>query len=174
MYSHNTANPLEIMGKALITLISIYLSFKLALSPNPWIFLDYVNLLFHEAGHLLTFFLGETISIFGGTLFQLGIPLGIMVYFLLKRSYFSAFFSLFWLGDSLVNVSVYIKDANDMALPLIVGGGIHDWNYLLTKFNLLDQANLLGNFTYAIGLLALFTGTALMAVNTINSALHHH
>src|SRR5262249_30280440 len=45
---------------------------------------------------------------------------------------------VWWIGENLVNVSVYMADARDLALPL-VGGGDHDWNELFYRFGLLGQ-----------------------------------
>jgi hypothetical protein len=41
-------------------------------------------------------------------------------------------------------------DAKDMALPLL-GYGTHDWNFLLTKYNLLDNTSLLQYVTSLSG-----------------------
>jgi len=38
--------------------------------------------------------------------------------------------ALWWVAQNLWNISVYVKDARAEELPL-VGGGEHDWNYLL-------------------------------------------
>src|SRR5512134_168055 len=93
-------------------------------------FLDRVDLVIHEAGHLFFSWFGEFLQIAGGTVAQLFVPAAFTVYFHLRRELFSSAVTLFWCGQNLFNISVYIKDAQDMALPLVsVGGGndvIHD------------------------------------------------
>jgi hypothetical protein len=100
--------------------------------------IDVVNLPFHEAGHVFLRPFGHTMHVLGGTIFQLLIPIVLAGYFLVRRrSPFAAAVCLWWLGESLVNVSTYMADARDLALPL-VGGGEHDWNELFFRFHLLD------------------------------------
>jgi hypothetical protein len=38
-----------------------------------------------------------------------------------------------WFAESLMNTARYLGDAQAMSLPL-VGGHIHDWNWLLTRW----------------------------------------
>ena len=102
-------------------------------------FLDLVNLAFHEAGHLAFAPFGTTMHFLGGTLGQLLVPAGLAAYFLkARREPFAAAACGWWLGESLVNIAVYMSDARDLALPL-VGGGDHDWNNLFYTFGLLGQ-----------------------------------
>jgi hypothetical protein len=128
-------------------------------------FLDRVDLVVHEAGHLLFTWFGEFIMVTGGTVLQLAVPAGIAVYFYLRRELFSSSVAIFWVGQSLFNVSVYVKDAQAMALPLVsVGGGddtIHDWNYLLLKLNLLRWDQTIGNMVYVLGVLVLIASVVL-------------
>lgn len=104
-------------------------------------FLDRVDLVAHEAGHMLFSWFGEFLMVAGGTIGQLAVPIGFTVYYIFRKELFSAAVTLFWVGQNFFNISVYVKDAQAMALPLVsIGGGndtIHDWNYLLLKFNLL-------------------------------------
>ena len=99
---------------------------------------DHVNLPIHEAGHLFFTPLGQRIHFWGGTLFQLLIPLALMVSFLSKRERAGFAFYLFWLGENFLNISIYMDDARDLSLPL-VGGGVHDWNYLFSPMGLLHK-----------------------------------
>ena len=45
------------------------------LDKDGFLLLDYINLPFHEFGHLLFGFFGGKIGIWGGTIFQLMVPL---------------------------------------------------------------------------------------------------
>lgn len=100
-------------------------------------FLDMVDLPIHETGHLLFGIFGEFVGMAGGTLFQLIVPAVFMGYFIWQQSYYSAAIVLFWFGQSILNIYVYASDAVNMVLPL-VGGGIHDWNWMLTTLGMLD------------------------------------
>jgi hypothetical protein len=119
-------------------------------------FLDRVDLIAHEAGHLLFGWFGEFMLVVGGTLGQLIVPAGIAAYFIVRREFFSSSVALFWVGQSLLNISVYVKDAAAMELPLVsLGGGdsIHDWNWLLLKFNVLAWDQTIGNMVLGLGVL---------------------
>ena len=48
------------------------------------------------------------------------------------------------------NVSVYVKDARALELPL-VGGGEHDWAYLLGELNLLPRDQAIGHAIWLAG-----------------------
>src|SRR3989442_13581246 len=58
--------------------------------------------------------------------------------------------ALWWVAQNLWNISVYVKDARAEELPL-VGGGEHDWNYLLGELGLLDQDQLAGDAVRVAG-----------------------
>jgi hypothetical protein len=127
---------------------------------ESWIFLDFVNLAFHEAGHLFFGFAGSTLHYLGGTLGQLLVPGGLVAYFLfLRQQPFAAAFCLWWTGESLVNVSIYMADARELALPL-VGGGDHDWNELFFRFGLLAEPAVqrVSGLTFVAGLALMLLG----------------
>ena len=47
-----------------------------------------------------------------------------------------------WLGESLLNLSIYVADARKQELPLVNmfgGDPIHDWNFLLGSLNKLSS-----------------------------------
>lgn len=127
-----------------------------ALHQDSWHMIDSVNLVIHEAGHTIFFFLGEFLDIAAGSGFQMLIPFVFIMYFFLRGEFFSSALLLFWLGESIVNVSIYAGDAIVMQLPLLGGDGtIHDWNYLLSHSGLLV-------FTPAISLVIFIIGIAMM------------
>ena len=101
-------------------------------------FLDGVNLLFHEAGHVLLGFLGETIHVLGGTIGQLFFPVACAVHFYSRRQSFETAICTVWLAESAMYVAHYLGDARAQALPL-VGGHIHDWHWLLSRAGLLEH-----------------------------------
>jgi hypothetical protein len=110
-------------------------------SQDGFLFPDHANLAFHEFGHIFFGLFGSMIGFWGGTLMQLGVPLGILIYFLMKKERAGVFFCLFWFGENMLNIAVYMHDARSLALPL-VGGGEHDWNVILGHMKLLrhDQS----------------------------------
>jgi hypothetical protein len=101
-------------------------------------FIDGVNLAFHEAGHLFLGPFGQTIHVLGGTIGQLFFPAACAAHFLRQRRRFEAAICGVWFGESTMYVAEYLGDAKDMLLPL-VGGHIHDWNWLLSRWGLLFQ-----------------------------------
>ena len=108
---------------------------------------DYINLLIHEGGHGIFKIFGKYVYTLGGTIAQILIPGMFVVFYLAKRKRAPAQFSLIWLGQNLINISIYASDAQAQKLPLLGGKKVyHDWNYLLREINLL-------NYDYAVGLL---------------------
>jgi hypothetical protein len=125
--------------KLVVAVIASLYFFWCAYDPYQWHLIDGVNLLIHEAGHLIFRLLGEFITIAGGSLFQVIMPALFVGYFCYQRNFYSASLVLFWVGESILNVSVYAADAATLQLPLLGGEGtLHDWNYLLTNLNLLS------------------------------------
>lgn len=106
-------------------------------------FIDGVNLLLHEAGHMIFGVLGRTMHFLGGTLGQLFFPAAFVYYFYRRGQRFESFVVGIWLCESLMYTAEYMGDAKAMRLPL-VGGHIHDWNYLLAKWGMLNHAVDLG------------------------------
>ncbi len=102
-----------------------------------------ITLVFHEMGHILWIPFGRTMTILGGSLTQLLVPMIAGVYLLLRqRDYFGAVFAKGWLAFSLWDLSVYVADAASQNLPLVsMGPGEpeHDWYTLLTQWHLLNS-----------------------------------
>ncbi len=119
-------------------------------------FLHNVNLPFHEFGHVLFSPFGRFMSILGGSLFQVTMPLGLMLAFILKhRDNFAASLMLWWSGQNFIDVSPYIADAPYRAIPLIGGldESAHDWGNLLTITGDLDSAMTIARFSFGLGVL---------------------
>lgn len=158
-----TEKKLNYLKAGFAVLLAIY-GFICARSVEEGSFLDRVDLIAHEAGHLLFGYLGEFMMVIGGTLGQLLVPVGFAVYFVTRREFFSSSVASFWVGQNLLNISTYVKDAAAMELPLVsLGGGdsIHDWNWLLLKFNVLALDQTIGNFVLGLGVLAIAASVAL-------------
>lgn len=124
-------------------------------------FLDGVNLLFHEAGHVFLAFFGETLHFLGGTLAQIFFPAACVVHFMKAQRSFEAWLVGIWLAESLMNTARYLGDAQALALPL-VGGHIHDWNWLLSHWGVLDHCELIA--------LVLHVAASLLAIGCLAGA----
>ncbi|HEU4400875.1 MAG TPA: hypothetical protein VFT43_02100 [Candidatus Polarisedimenticolia bacterium] len=133
---------------------------QIATAEQPYSLLDYVNLAFHEAGHIVFSPFGETLHILGGTLLQIFVPLILVGYFLLKRAPYSAALCGWWVGENLVNISVYMADARDLRLPL-VGGGEQDWTQLFYQFGLLgaDAVAAVSKGTHHLGVVLMLAAS---------------
>lgn len=138
--------------KYLILAIMGFFFFYMVLKRASWCFLDYVNLPLHEFGHLFFSPFGESLQILGGTISQLSWPILFIVYFLQRNDNLASSFCLFWFGENFINIGKYIADARSMLLPLL-GGGIHDWNFLLGKWHLLKYDQIIGNFVFVFGVI---------------------
>lgn len=147
----------------LFMLLLGYWTIQLLIQDQPWIFLDYPNLLFHEAGHLVFGIFGSTMGILGGTLMQLLVPMLVVAEFARSRQWHGVGFGVWWLGENLVNVSVYMKDAREQALPLI-GNGTHDWLLLFGQWGVLEQDQLIGGFVLFSGMVLMVVALGLMAL----------
>ena len=123
-------------------------------------FMHLINLPFHEFGHILFMPLGEFMMILGGSLFQVLLPLILMCVFVFKQhDTFAGSIMLWWCGQSFIDVSPYIADAQYRALPLVGGGGeeSHDWGNLLTMMNALDSTQTVANCSFGVGAILMVT-----------------
>lgn len=128
--------------------------FRYIQNPETWGILDSFNLLMHEAGHWIFAIFGNTMSILGGSLNQILIPIICFGYFYFREEKFSAGLLLFLVAQNLLNVARYIGDAVVMRLPLIGGESVvHDWNALFVKFGLLRQTAQIAGFIKLLGIL---------------------
>jgi hypothetical protein len=128
-------------------------------------FLHLINLPFHEAGHIIFSPFGEFMSTLGGSLTQVLIPLVCLVAFLMKASFnpFGAAVMLWWAGENMLDVAVYINDARTLSLTLIGGHtGMevegHDWEHILLMTNSLHLDHRIAWTAHAIGALMMAAG----------------
>jgi len=138
-----------------------------AYDPSRWHLIDGVNLIIHEAGHIIFMPFGEFIMIAGGSLFQVLVPAVFAGYFFYRQQLYSAALVLFWVGESLLNVSVYAGDAVSMQLPLLGGqDSIHDWNYMLDRLGWLSATPKVAGVIRLAGTLTIITGLYLALKNS--------
>ena len=125
--------------------------------------LSMANLVFHEAGHIILIPLGEFMSILGGSLFQVLMPLVFLAAFLKKPDPFAAAVMMWWTGQNLIDLAPYIADARAQRLILLGGvtgrdqPGYHDWNNLLTRLDWLPYDQTLAGLAAGLGSLLIVT-----------------
>jgi hypothetical protein len=160
----NKVNIGYLIGIGVASLYSLYYAF----TPTEWHFIDYANLIFHEAGHGMFMFFGEFTSTLMGSGVQILLPFFISLYFFFKDQKISAGIVLMWTGFNLINVSIYAGDALTRQLPLLGGDNvIHDWNYLLSSLNLLPYTAQVAGIFYALGFIAIGTGIVLSFLSAL-------
>ena len=99
-------------------------------------------------------FFGKFIYTLGGTLMQIILPSIIAGFFLSNNYRTGVQFSLLWLGQNFINISVYAADARARKLPLLGGNKVyHDWHYMLGELRLLEQDQIVGFFFFGIAIL---------------------
>lgn len=108
---------------------------------DGFLLVDSVNLIVHEAGHLLFGWFGRTLGLWGGTLLQLLVPLALALYFAVDRQTTGAAFAGFLFFENLLYISVYMADARARILPLVTVGdpeaGGHDWFQIFSRLGML-------------------------------------
>jgi len=130
-------------------------------------FIHGIDLVFHEAGHVIFGFFGEFIAVLGGSLNQVLMPLIATIAFLRTRQPASATVTLWWTGQSLTDVAIYAADGRAKALPLLAEGLIHDWGYILGRLGLRQSAETVGRAIFALGALTMLAALALLALDLL-------
>lgn len=128
----------------------------------------------HEAGHFLFGFAGRTIMLLAGSGFQILLPLLWCAVAASQRSQ-TAPFALFWVGENCMDVSLYIRDAQHRALPLLGGSSTgHDWYNLLSGWDALGSAEGIADIVYYSGmsicLAAIVLGLILALITYVRSS----
>jgi len=114
----------------------LFIAVVLSSEPGFVFVIDHANLLFHEAGHPIVGLFSTRLEPYGGTIGQLTFPviLAITGWRKDKLLLFSA--GLVWFFENFLNIARYMADARVLQLPL-VGGGDHDWNTILARWDIL-------------------------------------
>jgi hypothetical protein len=132
-----------------------------ALNESGFLFIDNVNLIVHEAGHLLFGWLGETPGLWGGTIFQWLVPALLAAYFFTERKLYGFIFCAFVFFENFLYTATYMADARAQVLPLVsVGGGDeagHDW------FNIFSSLGVLQHDTRIAGVVRLLGWCGMIA-----------
>src|SRR5687768_17922518 len=94
---------------AFLAFLALYAAARVR-NPEHWDPLDDLNLAVHEAGHLVFSGFGETLTILGGSAFQVIVPLAFVGYFARTRQRYAAAVTTAWVGVNLLNVARYVGD----------------------------------------------------------------
>jgi hypothetical protein len=138
-------------------------------SYTEWHFIDNINLIIHEAGHTVFMLFGNFVQLLGGSFLQVMFPLIFVLYFYRERDYFSSSLLLFWVGQNLINVSVYVSDSIVMQLPLLGGeSSLHDWNNILSMMGLLEYSEKIGFGIYILGFIIIACAVYYSFYNSIS------
>jgi hypothetical protein len=136
-------------------------------------FMHRVDLVFHEAGHVIFRAFGDFMMVLGGSLAQLLMPAIVLVALLFRNGdAFGASIALWWLAQSFMDLAPYINDARALELPLLGGGtgadrpGMHDWHNILSDLGWLEYDHSLARLADRTGvilmLLAFLWGAAVL------------
>ena len=133
-------------------------------------FMHLIVLPIHEAGHMLFMPFGRFISVLGGSLLQVLLPLVLMASFMFgfggsRRDNFAAALMLWWAAVSIIDVAPYIWDAFDPKMMLLGGktgaeSDGHDWQNILGDLGLIKRAHLLAGIAHALGLIVMLLAYA--------------
>lgn len=149
----------RIIRLGLTVLLALY-GLSIARHPDGGSLMDNVDLPIHETGHLVFSPFGDFMQFAGGTLFQLIMPAIFVGYFLRRKDRHSASVALWWVAQNFWNISVYAADARAQELPL-VGGGEHDWAYMLGELHWLQHDQRVAKVIWTIGVVVFVASIAL-------------
>jgi hypothetical protein len=150
-----------------LTIILALYGLWCGLTPDRFHLPDAIDLPIHETGHIVFGWGSEVLVALGGTLFQLIVPLAFVVYFWRRKDLHASSVALWWVGQNCFNIARYVADARAQELPL-VGGGEHDWTFLLSTWRLLPQDQTLAHNVSGIGWLLIGIATWLGWITLAN------
>ena len=172
----DTVNPFELGARAVVCLGLLILSWSFVfaeiersqMSPTLVHFiLSRVNLVFHEAGHIIFIPLGNFMTVLGGSLLQVLIPMICSGAFLGRHlNPFGAAVCVWWTGQSLIGLAPYINDARAQRLVLLGGvtgrdrPGYHDWNNILGQLGWLRHDHTLARLVQMWGTILILLALA--------------
>jgi hypothetical protein len=169
-YIPEQVEPTLVYGRAVLLAAIAFYGARLALMDIPsWemgsslIHLPMVPI--HEFGHILFRPLGEFMTLLGGSLFQVLLPLIFGGIFVVKnRDPFAAAVMLWWAGVAVMDVAPYVYDAFKPQHVLLTGrtgdNGAHDFIDVLGDLGLLHKAQPIGRGVHAFGFLVMVTALA--------------
>jgi hypothetical protein len=112
----------------------------------------FIILPIHEGGHFLFMFFGYVLHVFGGSFWQVMMPVLLFIVALRQHSSW-AWVWLALAGVHMISLSPYIYDAPYRVLPLLGPKHGHDWHNLLSRFGMMEEAEGLADGLYWLGVL---------------------
>jgi hypothetical protein len=167
--------PSAVLGRLAALVLAVFYGTIRLRHRDYWDLLDDVNLAIHEAGHLFFQAFSDPWHTFGGSLFQVIVPVAFAGYFIKSRQFLSVAVTLVWVAVSLVNVALYVGDAQAQELPLLGGENtVHDWWFLLTEWDLLKRDREIASVLRNSGavLLAVSLGVGLATLRESSAGPH--
>jgi len=148
------------IGRALLLVLLLVWTARFVTARSPDViagsFLHSVDLVFHEAGHVLLSPFGWFLTVLGGSLFQLLVPITYAVALYRATDRFGATVATWWVGQNLIDLAPYIGDARALQLPLLggrTGAEVegHDWEAILQALGWLQYDHRIATAAYALG-----------------------
>ena len=131
---------------------------------DGFLLMDRVNLIVHEAGHLLFGWFGATLGLWGGTLLELLVPLALAAHFTLQRHSSGTAFAAFFFFENFLYIATYMADARAQALPLVTVGdpaaGGHDWFLIFSRWGILQYDTSISGVTRTLGWIGMLATVA--------------
>ena len=159
MYTPRTTAQAFPWGRALLLLgLSIW-TVSLLRTPLPALgssFLHLINLVFHEAGHVVFAPFGAFMMSLGGSLLQVIVPLACAwAFFFQQDDRFGASVCVWWAGENLLDLAPYIDDARSLQLMLLGGPAAevegHDWEAILMALGWLHLDHTIAAWAWYLG-----------------------
>lgn len=120
----------------------------------------------HEIGHFTTRMFGNFfMEVFCGTLFQIGTPLVMVVYLLVRRKMYLASFVIIWVGYNLFDVAVYMHSGESNVgtimsgfVPSPKGTSLHDWRTIFNILGVFTKAEYISSVVYNFAIAVFIIG----------------
>jgi len=120
----------------------------------------------HEIGHFTTRMFGNFfMEVLCGTLFQIGTPLVVAVYLLIRRKLFLASFLIIWVGYNLFDVAQYMSSGESIVgtemcgfVPYPSGTTMHDWRTIFNVLGVFTKAEYISSVVYNIAIAVFIIG----------------
>jgi hypothetical protein len=136
--------------RALLLLILVYIEIIKFHDNTRWTIFYGITLGFHEMGHLVSAWMGQFLCALMGSVFQVAVPIVVIVIFYRQPDYFGMTVGGFWLSYSLFELAAYVGDARSQDLPLVGFASQedlqHDWHYILGQLHMLSLDTTLAFF----------------------------
>jgi len=158
----------ETLSASLLLVVLSLLSIQLL--DDGWGFIQNLNLIIHEAGHLFFSATNEQFMIFMGSGLEFLVPVIFLGYFIYTNQTLGILFSGWWTGTALVHIGYYVSDAISQSLPLLGGKHvIHDWSYLLVSWGMIGYTDTIGSLIIYLGYFLIASSLFLILLIIIES-----